>query len=65
MLLFFIYAALGVELFGRLGEWRPGKGQPHPHTHGVQTALATDQTKTGPLAPSALTAQGERASGHT
>jgi hypothetical protein len=29
MLLFFIYAALGVELFGKLGEWflRPGPGQ--------------------------------------
>lgn len=23
MLLFFIYAALGVELFGKLGEWLP------------------------------------------
>lgn len=44
MLLFFIYAALGVELFGRLGEWplwaSPQKGMSDPRNMAPVSALA-------------------------
>lgn len=63
MLLFFIYAALGVELFGRLGEWgQDGAASP---THGLQTLWATGHTQAGSPAPQPFAAQGEHDSGHT
>ena len=52
MLLFFIYAALGVELFGRLGECRP-------HTRSPKAAWDTVRAVAGPLLPLPFTTQGE------
>lgn len=64
MLLFFIYAALGVELFGRLGEWGAG-WRSLTHKDAVFRQLRVLATpRQGPPLPQPLTARGERDSGH-